>query len=253
MNTHVDTHDTTPRETGRVTRREVLGGGLLLGTFLLAGCHSGGSAGQPGSGWSDSARSATPVVPPVAAGGGIPARPDIYRPDNVVTRTQWTRMGVARPSEINPMNGINRITVHHSAVDNSGLRNPSDTARMIEGIRAGHVGRGWADIGYHYVIDPSGKIWEGRSTRFQGAHVEFNNEHNLGIVVLGNFETQSPSPQAVRTLDRFVASQMARFAVPLRRVYTHQELKRTLCPGRSLQRYMLASRGRGGGLVVASA
>jgi hypothetical protein len=148
-------------------------------------------------------------------------------------------MGIARLDQINWMNGVSRITVHHSAVDNSGLRNFSDTARMIEGIRAGHVARGWADIGYHYVIDPSGRVWEGRSVLRQGAHVQDNNEHNLGIMMLGNFEYQAPTPQALHAVDHFVASQMARFNVPLRRVYTHQELRRTACPGRNFQRYMM--------------
>jgi hypothetical protein len=101
-------------------------------------------------------------------------------------------------------------------------------------------------------VDPSGRVWEGRSVLCQGAHVQDNNEHNLGIVVLGNFEQQVPTPAAIHSLDRFVASQMSRFNVPLRRVYTHQELRRTACPGRNLQRYMLASRSRGGNLMLAA-
>jgi hypothetical protein len=35
-----------------------------------------------------------------------------------------------------------------------------------------------ADIGYHYTIDPTGRIWEGRPVQYQGAHVKMNNEHN---------------------------------------------------------------------------
>src|SRR5436190_8837859 len=114
MNTPVDTHETTPRADLAVSRREVLGASLLMGTLLLGGCHSSGSASLPGPAWPDTPHNAPPVTPPIGA-----APPDLFRPDNVIARSQWTRMGVARPFEINPMNGVNRITVHHSAVDNS--------------------------------------------------------------------------------------------------------------------------------------
>jgi hypothetical protein len=113
------------------------------------------------------------------------------------------------------------------------------------------VGRRWADIGYHYVIDPAGRVWEGRPTRLQGAHVKDHNENNLGIVVLGNFEEQRPTPEALRALDAFVAQQMQRLAVPISEVWTHRELMPTACPGRNLQSYMAATRSGSGRLARA--
>src|SRR5690606_33804179 len=130
------------------------------------------------------------------------------------------------------------------------INTQADVADRIEMIRRSHVeSRGFADIGYHYIIDPAGRIWEGRSVAYQGAHVKDNNENNLGILVLGNFQRQTPTRAATETLDRFVASQMARYGVPLTRVKTHREITVTECPGESLQRYMNATRARGGGLA----
>jgi hypothetical protein len=81
--------------------------------------------------------------------------------------------------------------------------------------------------------------------------VKDTNEHNLGVLVLGNFDLQQPTPQALASLDSFVAAQMRRYRVPLSRVYTHQELRPTACPGRNLQRYMLATRTRSGRMASA--
>ena len=148
------------------------------------------------------------------------------------------------------MRGISRITVHHDAIVSTDLRSTSDVTRRIESIRRSHVQRGWADIGYHYVIDPSGRVWEARSTAYQGAHVEDNNEHNLGVVVLGNFDVHAPTLAATVAVERFVASQMHRYRVPMDRVYTHRELRRTACPGSRLQRFMIATRSSGGGLMA---
>ncbi len=118
------------------------------------------------------------------------------------------------------MNGVSRITVHHDAIYNADIQSTGDAARRLNSIRHGHIAEGWVDIGYHYVIDPSGRVWEARPTNLQGAHVKNNNEHNLGIMVMGNFEQQRPSSAAMGTLEVFLADQMRRYNVGVTRVYT---------------------------------
>ena len=168
----------------------------------------------------------------------------------IASRGQWAHGG-PRMALIRPMNGINRITVHHDGMPPVSLRTESQIERRIELIRRSHVEqRGWADIGYHYVIDPDGRIWEGRSTRYQGAHVKYYNEHNLGVLVLGNFDEQRPTRHAKATLERFVTERMHALDISLGAVYTHQELRPTACPGRNLQSFMVATR-RGGMLAQA--
>jgi hypothetical protein len=255
MKVHVERQDITPRSF-EPTRRDVLLGGLFFGGLMLTGCASQ-NAGLPGprypfeggaSTGPELVRNQPAVIPPAPA----PAPRTIEVPNGIVARSQWTRSGIARPKEINEMRGVSRITVHHDAIVSTDLRSSSDVARRIESIRRSHVQKGWADIGYHYLVDPQGKVWEGRSLAKQGAHVEHNNENNMGIVVLGNFDVHAPTMAATVGVERFVAGQMQRYNVPISRVYTHRELKSTACPGSRLQRFMVASRGHGGGLYALS-
>ena len=242
---------------GRLSRREVLlGGGLLLGAALVAGCQGsrGPSSALPGPRWPSEVDGPIVATPePMPHPGGVPG--EIGLPEGVLPRSAWTRAGVARPREINPMGGITRITVHHDGMPPVELRTVADVTARLEQIRRAHVNRAgqpFADIGYHYIIDPEGRVWDGRSVRYQGAHVREANEHNLGVLVLGHFNYQRPTDRALAALDRFVAQQMALYRVPLNRVYTHQELKPTECPGVNLQRYMERTRSRGGALALAA-
>lgn len=175
----------------------------------------------------------TPTPTPPASNPGAVA--------GVLARTEWTR---SRPivALADPMGRISRITVHHDGMTPFYSTAKLDAARRLESIRNSHVSKGWADIGYHYIIDPAGRVWQGRPINLQGAHVKDENPGNLGIMVMGNFESQRPTPAALNTLDQFVGAQMRRYAIPVRRVYTHQELRSTACPGRTLQAYMQQTR-----------
>lgn len=169
-------------------------------------------------------------------------------PDGVIPRAQWTSAGVIA-SRANPMVRVERITVHHDAIDSSSIRTRSDAIRRLESIRSGHVSREWADIGYHFVIDPMGNVWEGRPLRYQGAHVSDQNPRNMGVMVMGNFMEQSPTSAARSALDGFLRRQMERYGLPVTRVHTHRELGPTLCPGTTLQAHMMGARGARGALV----
>ncbi len=232
-----------------VTRRSLIGAGLALWAWAASGCQTGAV--------SDASEDALPA--PIRP-GPYPDRPLPVPADTglvvvaaypVIPRSAWTAAGVARPGLINPMGGIRRITVHHEGAAAFTATAQPECARRLEAIRRGHLGRTtngqpWADIGYHYIVDPAGRVWEGRSTQHQGAHVHLHNEHNLGVMVLGNFDKQHPAPAALATLNRFIAEQMRVHRVPASAVYTHQELNKTACPGRTLQGHMAAARARGG-------
>lgn len=116
----------------------------------------------------------------------------------------------------------------------------SSCASRIELIRNGHRGKGWADIGYHFVVDRSGRVWEGRDLRYQGAHVKNQNEGNLGILCVGNFDQQTPSMAQLAALDRHLRVCMLKYKVKSKQVLSHREWAsaRTACPGRNLQSKM---------------
>ncbi len=173
-------------------------------------------------------------------------------PAGVYTRQQWAK-GDPKPWLADPMGTVRRITVHHDAIDTAATGAPAQIAARLDSIRRSHLARGWADIGYHYAIDAEGRVWQGRPLSLQGAHVADQNQNNLGIVLLGNFERQTPSPKAVESLDRLIATEMRRFGVSLTEIRTHREMAPTACPGRNLQRAMDATRTRGGRLASLAA
>ncbi|MEK6703738.1 MAG: peptidoglycan recognition family protein [Planctomycetota bacterium] len=230
-------------------RRAALKIGAASGLLAwLAGCASGGSmANAPGPLWPTppTKPDTYPTRPvPKPASGGTSSQAAIGPVPGVIPRSAWINAGIIQ-SRVHPMNGIRRITVHHAAIDNSDLLSAADVKRRLVNIRHEHINRRpepFGDIGYHFMIDPQGRIWEGRSLAYQGAHVADQNEHNLGIMLLGDFTRQTPTPQQIASLDSFVTQQMHRFTVPVNRVFTHRELGKSACPGVNLQRYVDRSR-----------
>ncbi|MEX2081302.1 MAG: peptidoglycan recognition family protein [Dehalococcoidia bacterium] len=238
--------DTPVNPPPNLHRRSVLTGILGFGAALaLGGC-------QGGRGWKPLTRAELegPIERPGPYTPRNPRGPIATPVEGVIGRREWASAGPIM-ALANPMNGVNRITIHHDGMNVFLSTNRADAGQRMEGIRRAHVGQQWADIGYHYVIDPAGRVWEGRSATLQGAHVKDNNEHNLGVMVMGNFEESSPTPAALTTLDLLVAQMMRKYRVPIQRVYTHRELMSTACPGRSLQSYMLSTRSRTGRMARA--
>lgn len=241
-----------------LNRRTVIKAGLTATAgLILLGCQRKSAAWKP---MSPDEIDGPPLRP--LAGGDRPRplpNPRKYEESpvsGIIPRRDWTNEG-PNLSLINPMNGVNRITVHHDGMPPIIIRSKGEVARRLEQIRQAHTGnnddngRHWADIGYHYIVDPQGRVWEGRPVRYQGAHVHYNNEHNLGVLVLGNFDEQSPTPEALRTLDAFLADRMRAYNVSLERVFTHQEINSTRCPGTNLQAYMRSTRSSRGRLANA--
>jgi hypothetical protein len=168
-------------------------------------------------------------------------------PLSAIPRARWAR-GAPVMRRLNPLGGVSRITVHHEGhTDPVYFTDPTSSAERMELIRKWHLQRGFGDIGYHFVVDRAGRIWEGRSTRFQGAHVRKNNERNLGVMVLGNFDRQRPSSAQLDVVNKLIPHFSRLHGVPVHRIYTHRELVPTTCPGNALQTHMVHLR-RGGAL-----
>lgn len=51
-----------------------------------------------------------------------------------------------------------------------------------------HRKRGFAKVGYHFVIKTDGAIQEGRALTEMGAHVQGHNQHSLGICLVGGVD-----------------------------------------------------------------
>lgn len=114
------------------------------------------------------------------------------------------------------------ITVHHTAMATPANGDYAANVRSIYGFHASSAngGRGWGDIGYHLLIAPDGTVFQGRSTGMDGqavfqpgslggtpmsvtaGHVYNANDGNIGVCLLGNFMTQTPTPAAINSLVR---------------------------------------------------
>lgn len=240
-------------------RRAVLGLAITAGAAaLLAGCGSTqtrrGRLGDPIPGdpnYRPISRSNTNRTPTQRPSYRVP-RETLPSEVTILSRSAWASHGPVL-SRANRMGHIRSLTIHHDGMSPFTSTTYDDTARRLEAIRASHVNRGWADIGYHYAIDPAGRVWACRPESLQGAHVKDYNPGNVGILVLGNYERQRPTAATTRTLDRLIASQMEIRHLPINRVYTHREWARTACPGRHLQDHMVAARASNGPIARAVA
>ncbi|MEQ1631776.1 MAG: peptidoglycan recognition family protein [Planctomycetota bacterium] len=156
-----------------------------------------------------------------------------------LSRSEWSPSQTIR-SRLFPMGDIYRITVHHSAIL---LRNDSPTAAagQLRSIQKTHMQEeGCGDIGYHFLIDPAGRVWQGRELRFQGAHARGgNNIGNIGVCVLGNFirgrEGQRPTREELASLERLIASLSGKYGISKNQIFCHSDLVATECPGAYLK------------------
>ncbi len=113
--------------------------------------------------------------------------------------------------------------VHHTASGNgySCAQAPS----AIRGIYRYHVvSMGWRDIGYNFVVDKCGNIYEGRAGGVAkpvlGAHTLGFNTHSMGIALLGSHASAKPSAAAVKAVARLTAWKLGLFgANPRGRTY----------------------------------
>lgn len=138
-----------------------------------------------------------------------------------------------------------RITIHHQGGRPCVTRVKNAVVAEIDAIYGGHRRHRYGDIAYHFIVDYAGRVWEGRSLAYKGAHVSSENERNLGIVVLGNYEKQSPSGESVATLATMVSKLCKRFDVPRDSVYGHRDIGASVCPGRTLYPHVAALRKTG--------
>jgi len=174
----------------------------------------------------------------------------------VVPRSAWDadESIVRRAPQYAP--AIRFADVHHTAGTND--YTPGQAAAILRGIEVYHVkSNGWNDIGYNFLVDRFGTVYEGRAGGIDrnviGAHALGFNTGSVGISVMGTF-TSAPAPSAVETalakliawrldlahvdpLSRltFTSSGSERYAsgkvVTLRAVSAHRDTGLTTCPG----------------------
>ena len=155
---------------------------------------SAGGADHPAR----SRRAAHGVLPvPVrpAGGGHHAARPP------VVPRSAWLDP-ISRHAQPPPRydDKVVAVFVHHT--DSPNDYDCADAPRVIRYLYAGQTGaRDWDDIGYNFLVDRCGTIYEGRAGGIDrpvtGAHTQGFNHRTAGVAALGTFTAGVPVPQAM--------------------------------------------------------
>lgn len=123
-------------------------------------------------------------------------------------------------SNISKMGTIEGIGLHHSG---------TKVLQAIEIIHNYHKNtKGWAGIGYHFYIRKDGKIYEGRSTEYAGAHCPGINSISIGICAEGDFNKETMSDvqkQAIINLIAYLKTQHN-----IKWIKGHREVIATSCP-----------------------
>jgi hypothetical protein len=154
---------------------------------------------------------------------------------------------------------LHAAVVHHTAGSNT--YSEASAPSIVRGIYYYHaVTRGWGDIGYNFLVDRFGNIYEGRKGTLESepgemaiaGHARGYNTSSLGISVMGNFETVSPPEISLTRIVDVIAWHFARSGVDmtkpsgmispgtatrpagenLPRIFGHKDVANTTCPAR---------------------
>lgn len=123
------------------------------------------------------------------------------------------------------------IIIHHSAVSRQ------VNSKQFDAVKRYHIGKGWGDIGYHYFIDPDGRLHEGRKENVIGAHCTQigMNMKSIGICLAGNFEIEKPTDFQIFKLRDIIRAITKRHRIPRASILGHKETgASTSCPGKNL-------------------
>lgn len=121
-----------------------------------------------------------------------------------------------------------RVLVHHSA-------SQDHDARDLDAIRRHHVQvNGWADIGYHVVVERVlGRYvaLDGRPLWRPGAHCPGRNRDSIGVCFVGDFSLTSPTAEQLDAGAARIGDLCRIYGIPLERIEPHRAHRATECPG----------------------
>lgn len=136
------------------------------------------------------------------------AKPYIGPRPRIVTRRGWGANESWRERQFAYTNKVKAAFVHHTA--SGGKYWCTQAPSLIRGIYRYHVlSMGWRDIGYNFLVDKCGNIYEGRAggvtKAVLGAHTRGFNSNSMGIAVLGSYGSTKPTVATVNAISRLTA------------------------------------------------
>jgi len=134
----------------------------------------------------------------------------------IITRAEWG--GDSVPPRGAPLYGdVQMAFVHHTVTANDYL--PEESAGIVKGIARFHRdGNGWNDIGYNFLVDKYGQIFEGRAGGIDqavvGAQAQGYNSVSTGVACLGDFTSITQTPEGMAALARLIGWKLTLHAIP---------------------------------------
>ena len=186
-------------------------------------------------------------------------RAEIAGSPPIITRAGWHADESIRKGSPFYADGVHLAFVHHTVNSNSYTK--AQSASIVRGIELYHVkSNGWNDIGYNFLVDKYGQIFEGRyggvTKPVVGAHAMGFNTGSVGIAVIGDYSSTSITPAARAALVSLIAWRLdlahvdplskvvrvsagnprykAGAAVTFNAISGHRDGYPTSCPGASL-------------------
>jgi hypothetical protein len=177
----------------------------------------------------------------------------------IVTRSGWHAEEEIRRGKPRYAPALQFALVHHTV--NSNAYSCNQSASIVRGIEVYHVqGNGWDDIGYNFLVDACGQVFEGRyggiMKNVVGAHSQGFNTGSVGVAMIGNYGRTTPSKAAQDALVKLLAWRLdvahvdpaatvvyksggnskfrAGTRVKLNDISAHRDTYLTECPGNAL-------------------
>jgi hypothetical protein len=180
------------------------------------------------------------------AGSATAALPTAVPAPGIITRGQWgARPQICAPDVASALSGA---VVHHTAGSNA-YSTVAQAMAQIRGDQAYHIdARGWCDIGYNFLVDKWGNIYEGRANSLTkaviGVHASGANTGTVGVSMLGNYDVVGTPPAMIDAVGRIIGYRLGVYGLnpqgsgtypsgqTLPRVIAHRDVASTACPGR---------------------
>lgn len=154
--------------------------------------------------------------------------------DWLIERAEW---GSTDSLDASYEHRIEYITIHHG-----GEIFPDDknTVEYLKNLQTwSRNEKKWIDVPYHFIVDRSGKIYEGRPLNYRGdTNTSYDPTGHALIVLLGNFEEQELKTEQIRSLKTVTDYLAKQKSVPTTKIKTHKDYAETLCPGKKLSAYL---------------
>jgi hypothetical protein len=147
---------------------------------------------------------------------------------------------------------VKQVVLHHTGEHRNSEAEKLSGKERVRSIYYSHtVNNGWGDIGYHYVIDKAGKIYEGRAGGdfVVGAHAYCANVATVAVAFIGNFQITYPTEAQLRSGRKLIAYLTDKYGLrangrtrfqgrSMPTVVAHRDLAATQCAGRKMQKLL---------------